>query len=145
MRWPSGKASVCKTDIRGFDSRPHLFYENKPPQGGFYFIPKSSQKSYNTSMAKRNIVQVEIKHIPLDIEDEGLGVVELTDLAGKVENYMQSLDEIDTLKQALITALHFAAQAYVKDQNEGGKRQEEESRVSDLILKLRGALETPNK
>ncbi len=96
-------------------------------------------------MAKRNIVQVEIKHIPLDIEDEGLGVVELTDLAGKVENYMQSLDEIDTLKQALITALHFAAQAYVKDQNEGGKRQEEESRVSDLILKLRGALENTQK
>ena len=96
-------------------------------------------------MAKRNIVQVEIKHIPLDIEDEGLGVVELTDLAGQVENYMRSLDEIDTLKQALMAALHFASQAYVKDQNEGGKRQEEESRVSDLILKLRGALETPHK
>ncbi len=96
-------------------------------------------------MAKRNIVQVEIKHIPLDIEDEGLGVVELTDLAGRVENYMRSLDEIDTLKQALMTALHFAAQVYVKDQNEGGKRQEEESRVNDLILKLRGELETPQK
>lgn len=96
-------------------------------------------------MAKRNIVQVEIKHIPLDIEDEGLGVVELTDLAGQVENYMRSLDEIDTLKQALMAALHFASQSYVKDQNEGGKRQEEESRVSDLILKLRGALETPHK
>ena len=26
VRWPSGKASVCKTDIRGFDSRPHLFF-----------------------------------------------------------------------------------------------------------------------
>ena len=96
-------------------------------------------------MAKRNIVQIEIKHIPLDIEDEGLGVVELTDLAGQVENYMNSLDEIDTLKQALMAALHFASQGYVKDQNEGGKRQEEESRVSDLILKLRGALETPHK
>ena len=96
-------------------------------------------------MAKRNIVQVEIKHIPLDIEDEGLGVVELTDLAGQIENYMRELDEIDTLKQALMAALHFAAQSYVKNQNEGGKRQEEEARVSDLILKLRGALETPQK
>lgn len=96
-------------------------------------------------MAKRNLVQVEIKHIALDMEDEGLGVVEWTDLAGKVENYMGQLEEIDTLKQALMAALHFAAQAYVKDQNEGGKRQEEESRVSDLILKLRGALETAHK
>ena len=96
-------------------------------------------------MAKRNIVQVEIKHIPLDIEEDELGVVELTDLASKVESYMGQLDEIDTLKQALTAALHFAARAYVKDQTEGGKRQEEESRVSDLILKLRGALETPHK
>jgi len=96
-------------------------------------------------MAKRNIVQVEIKHIPLDIEDEELGAVELTDLANQVENYMNQLDEIDTLKQALTAAVHFAAQGYVKSQNEGGKRQEEESRVSDLILKLRGALETPQK
>ena len=26
MRWRSGNASVCKTDMRGFDSRPHLKY-----------------------------------------------------------------------------------------------------------------------
>lgn len=98
-------------------------------------------------MPKRDIVQVEIKNIPLDVEAEGLGVVELTDLASTVEKYMLQMQdyEIDTLKQALMAALHFAAQAYVKDQNEGGKRQEEESRVSDLILKLRGALETPQK
>ena len=24
VRWPSGKARVCKTLIRGFDSHPHL-------------------------------------------------------------------------------------------------------------------------
>ena len=96
-------------------------------------------------MAKRNIVQVEIKHLPLDIEDEGLGVVELTDLAGRVQEYMEQLDEVDSLKQALMAAVHFAAQSYVKNQNEGAKRQEEESRVNDLILKLTGALETPQK
>ena len=26
VRWPSGKARVCKTLIRGFDSHPHLFF-----------------------------------------------------------------------------------------------------------------------
>ncbi|MBR4592040.1 MAG: hypothetical protein IKO35_02420 [Elusimicrobiaceae bacterium] len=93
-------------------------------------------------MPKRNLVQVEIKNIPLDVEDEGLGVVELTDLAGQVEAYMQQLDEVDTLKQALMAALHFAAKVYSQTQNEGGKRQEEESRMNDLILKLKSALET---
>ena len=96
-------------------------------------------------MPKRDLVQVEIKNIPLDVETEGLGVVELTDLAGQVDAYMRQLDEIDTLKQALTAALHFAALHYMQTQNEGGKRQEEDSRMSDLILKLKGALDTPQK
>ena len=97
-------------------------------------------------MAKRDLVQVEIKKIPLDIETDGLGVVEWTDLAGQVEAYMNQLEEIDTLKQALMAALHFAAKSYTQTQNEGGKRQEENSRVNDLILKLKSALEpTQNK
>ena len=95
-------------------------------------------------MAKE-IVQVEIKRIPLDIETTELGAVELTDLAATVEKYMQGLDEIDTLKQALITALHFAAVAYLQRQNDGGKRKEEESRVDDLIIKLQSALNANHK
>lgn len=95
-------------------------------------------------MAKE-IVQVEIKRIPLDIETTELGAVELTDLAATVEKYMQGLDEIDTLKQALITALHFAAMAYLQRQNDGGKRKEEESRVDDLIVKLQSALNANHK
>ena len=32
MRWRNGNASVCKTDMRGFDSRPHLrLYKIKSP------------------------------------------------------------------------------------------------------------------
>ena len=95
----------------------------------------------------RDIVQVEIKRIPLEIENSGLGVVELSDLAANVEKYMQQLQaegEIDTLKQALRAALYFAAQAYLNDQNEGGKRKEEESRVDSLISKLKTSLETPH-
>lgn len=95
-------------------------------------------------MAKE-IVQVEIKRIPLDIETTELGAVELTDLAATVEKYMQGLDEIDTLKQALITALHFAAVVYLQRQNDGGKRKEEESRVDDLIVKLQSALNANHK
>lgn len=96
-------------------------------------------------MAKKDIVQVEIKGIPLDVETEGLGMVEVTDLAGQVDAYMRQLDEIDTLKQALLAAMHFAAKNYTQTQNEGGKRQEEDSRISDLILKLKSTLEVPQK
>ena len=93
----------------------------------------------------RDIVQVEIKRIPLEIENSGLGVVELSDLAANVEKYMQQLQtegEIDTLKQALRAALFFAAQAYLNNQNEGGKRQEEEARIDSLISKLQTSLDT---
>ncbi len=96
----------------------------------------------------KDIVQVEIKRIALDIEASGLGMVELTDLAANVEKYMLQLQEegeIDTLKQALMAALHFAAQAYLQNQNEGGKRKEDESRVDDLIVKLKASLDAPHK
>lgn len=92
-------------------------------------------------MPRKEIIQVEIKNIPLEVEEEGLGVVELTDLAGKVESYMRQLEDVDTLKQALKAALHFAAAAYKQSLHEGGKRQEEDSRVNDLILKLKSSLE----
>ena len=92
----------------------------------------------------RDIVQVEIKHIPLEVANSGLGGMELTELAAQVENYMLQLQmdgEIDTLKQALYAALHFASQAYLKGQNEGSKRQEEIKRLDELILKLKAAQE----
>ena len=94
-------------------------------------------------MAK-DIVQVEIKRIPLEVENSGLGGMELTELASQVEAYMLQMQmdgEIDTLKQALHAALYFAGQAYLKSQNEGGKRQEELSRLDELILKLKAAQE----
>lgn len=92
----------------------------------------------------KDIVQVEIKRIPLEVENSGLGGMELTELASQVEAYMLQVQmdgEIDTLKQALHAALHFAAEAYLKSQNEGGKRQEELNRVDELILKLKSAQE----
>lgn len=98
-------------------------------------------------MAK-DIVQVQIKRIPLEVEAKGLGGVEMADLAASVEKHMARLQEegeIDTLKQALMAALHFAAKAYLQTQNEGGKRQEEESRVNDLITKLQTALDASQK
>lgn len=98
---------------------------------------------YNENMPK-DIVQVEIKRIPLEVENSGLGGMELTQLAAQVENYMLQVQmdgEIDTLKQALQAALHFAAQAYLKTQSEGGKRQEEISRVDTLIAQLKAAQE----
>lgn len=99
-------------------------------------------------MAKDNIVQVEIKRIPLDVEIKELGYVEIADLAASVEQKMQQLKEegeIDTLKQALLAAMHFAAASYLQTQTEGGKRKEEEARVDDLVLKLKTALDAPRK
>lgn len=93
-------------------------------------------------MAK-NIIQVEIRKIPLDVEIQGLGGVEITDLAAEVEKKMLEIGEngeVDTLKQALLTALYFAAQVYVQGENEGGRRKEEESRVDTLIARLKSSL-----
>lgn len=94
-------------------------------------------------MAK-DIIQVEIRKIPLDVEIQGLGGVEITNLAAEVDKKMAEIrenGEIDTLKQALLAALYFAAQVYVQGENEGGRRKEEETRVDGLIAKLKSSLQ----
>ena len=93
-------------------------------------------------MAK-DIIQVEIRKIPLDVEIKGLGGVEITNLAAEVDKKMTEIrenGEIDTLKQALLAAVYFAAQAYVQGESEGGRRKEEENRVDGLISKLKASL-----
>ena len=39
----------------------------------------------------KDIIQVEIKRIPIDIEAKSLGMVEIADLAASVEKYMAEL------------------------------------------------------
>lgn len=97
----------------------------------------------------KNTVSVEIKRIPLDVEIPELGYVEVADLAAQVEKEMKRLQEeegvIDTLKQALLVALEFAAKDYLKQLSDGGKQKEDSSRVDQLISKLQGVLATPAK
>ncbi|WP_178337863.1 cell division protein ZapA [Candidatus Avelusimicrobium facis] len=97
----------------------------------------------------KNTVSVEIKRIPLDVEIPELGYVEIADLAAQVEKEMERLQEeegvIDTLKQALLVALEFAAKDYLKQLSDGGKQKEDSSRVDQLISKLQGVLATPAK
>ncbi len=97
----------------------------------------------------KNTVSVEIKRIPLDVEIPELGYVEIADLAAQVEKEMKRLQEeegvIDTLKQALLVALEFAAKDYLKQLSDGGKQKEDSSRVDQLISKLQGVLVPPAK
>ena len=37
----------------------------------------------------RNMIPLEIKHIQLEVDSSELGMVELTDLASQVENFMK--------------------------------------------------------
>lgn len=93
----------------------------------------------------RNTIQVEIKRIPLEVEIPELGYVEIADLASQVEAEMKRLQEeegiIDTLRQALTTALIFAAKAYVKQLADGGKQKEDTTRLERLISQLQGTLD----
>ncbi len=95
-------------------------------------------------MAK-NTVTVEIKKIPVDVDIPELGYVEVVDLATQVEQEMLRLQQdegvIDTLKQALATALYFAAKSYLKDLKDGGKLKEDVNRLDQLIGKLQNTLQ----
>ena len=94
----------------------------------------------------RNVIQVEIKKIPVEVEIPELGMVEIADLAAQVETEMQRLQEeegvIDTLRQALTVALLFAAKNYVKELADGGKQKEDTVLLDQLISQLQKNLET---
>ena len=95
----------------------------------------------------KNIVSVEIKKIPIEVEIPELGIVEITDLASRVEAEMKRLQEeegvVDTLRQALTAALYFAAKSYLKELADGGKQKEDTVRIDQLISQLQGTLEQP--
>ena len=97
----------------------------------------------------KNAVTVEIKKIPVEIDIPELGYVEIADLATKVEQEMQRLQEedgvIDTLRQALTVALLFAAKAYLKQLADGGKIKEDTVRLDHLISQLKITLEPPKQ
>ncbi len=95
----------------------------------------------------RNIVQVEIKKIPVEVEIPELGNLEIADLAVQVEAEMKRLQEeegvIDTLRQALTAALIFAAKAYLVQVENGGQQKEDTIRIDNIITQLKGTLEQP--
>ena len=97
-------------------------------------------------MAK-NIFQVEIKRIPLEVKLTDLSQEEMTKLALLVEQYMISLQEegeIDTLKQALQAALFFAAQLLSQGKKTQEQNRKTEERADKLISLLQQSLE-PDK
>ena len=93
----------------------------------------------------KNTVMVEIRKIPVEVEIPELGMVEITDLASRVEAEMQRVQEdegvVDTLRQALTVALYFAAKSYLKELADGGKQKEDTVRIDQLISQLQGNLE----
>ena len=98
-------------------------------------------------MAK-DIVQITIKRIPLEVDADGLGVGEITALAQAVEARMAALQgegKIDTLSQALHAALYFARQCELFKRQEKEHRAADDARKETIIRRLQGVLkdETP--
>ncbi|ACC97706.1 hypothetical protein Emin_0140 [Elusimicrobium minutum Pei191] len=94
-------------------------------------------------MAKRGY-EVTVRRIPLEVNIENVEPMEIATLVSMIEERMAKIADktgtIDTLKLAIMTAMEFAAEVYLKGSNAGAKRQEEERKVDELILKLQNSL-----
>ncbi|WP_424245190.1 cell division protein ZapA (FtsZ GTPase activity inhibitor) [Elusimicrobium posterum] len=94
-------------------------------------------------MAKKGI-EVSVRRIPLEVAIDGVEPMEVSSLASMVEKRMQDIADktgtIDTLKLAIMTAMEFAAEVYIKGVDSGAKRQDELHRVNELILKLQASI-----
>ena len=86
-----------------------------------------------------------IKGITLDdVYFENLGPLEVNSLAAMVENQINKVARdkktLDTFKLFLYTALHFAAQAYSKNETASSRKQDEQEQLDIAIDKLSSAL-----
>ncbi|MBQ4493293.1 MAG: hypothetical protein II972_01635 [Elusimicrobiaceae bacterium] len=96
-------------------------------------------------MNRNESLTLTIKGITLDdVYFENLGPLEVNSLAAMVENQIDKIARdkktLDTFKLFLYTALHFAAQAYSKNETASSKKQDEQDQLDIAIDKLSSAL-----
>ena len=96
-------------------------------------------------MNKNESITLTIKGVTLDdVYFENLGPLEVNSLAASVENQINKISRekkvLDTFKLLLYTALHFAAQAYNKNETASSKKQDEQDQLDIAIDKLSSAL-----
>ena len=94
-------------------------------------------------MAKKGI-EVIVRRIPLEMSIDGLEPMEIASLVSKVEERMDEIADrtgaIDTLKLAIMTAMEFAAEVYLKGSDSSAQRKEETERLDEIILKLQSTM-----
>ncbi|MBR4508025.1 MAG: hypothetical protein IKP23_00930 [Elusimicrobiaceae bacterium] len=96
-------------------------------------------------MNKNESMTLTIKGVELDdVYFENLGPLEINALAATVENQINKISvekkTLDVFKLFLYTALHFAAQAYSKNETASSKKQDEQEQLDIAIDKLSSAL-----
>ena len=96
-------------------------------------------------MNRNESMTLTIKGVELnDVYFENLGPLEVNALAASVENQINKISvekkTLDVFKLFLYTALHFAAQAYSKNETASSKKQDEQEQLDIAIDKLSSAL-----
>ena len=96
-------------------------------------------------MNRNESMTLTIKGITLDdVYFENLGPLEVNSLAAMVENQINQIARdkktLDAFKLFLYTALHFAAQAYSKNETASSRKQDEQDQLDIAIDKLSSAL-----
>lgn len=96
-------------------------------------------------MNRNESITLTIKGITLpEVYFEDLGPLEINSLARAVEAQIDKVSRekktVDTFKLFLYTALHFAAQAYTKNETAGSKKQDEQEQLEVALDKLSSAL-----
>ena len=94
-------------------------------------------------MPKKGL-EVTVCRIPLEINIDGVEPMEIATLVTMIEKKMQDISDrtgtIDTLKLAIMTAMEYAAEVYLKGAGDSAKSQEAGRRIDEIILKLQTTL-----
>ncbi len=88
--------------------------------------------------------EVKVRGIPVEISSDLVSPLEVPTLVAMVERKMKDIaDEtgkFDVFELAILTAMDYAAQMYLKGQSDGSKKRDDTGKLDELILKIQGAL-----
>lgn len=88
--------------------------------------------------------EVKVRGIPVEISQDLVSPLEVPTLVKMVEDKMRDIEaetgRFDVFELAVLTAMEYAAQMYLKGQSDGSRRRDDTEKLDEILLKLQSAL-----
>lgn len=88
--------------------------------------------------------EAKVRGIPVEISSDLVSPLEVPTLVAMIEKKMHEIEaetgKFDVFELAILTAMDYAAQMYLKGQSDGSRRRDDTEKLDEILLKLQSSL-----